>query len=273
MKKNDTYSDFSKTFQRMIEHCSKKGKYLASNRLYNGLSDIGDLYLKLYNNCISTHHNFQSVFERGKIHFDKGQIEECLVDMNSLINADLVNDLLKVIDPSDLLITKGQAFLEMGNYEKAIEALSKVIKKDPTNKAAYFHRAAGYFETGKFDEAIQDYLKSDKGKGIYTPTLKAPDNFTEAFNTNACQGAYESTIDFVPSCCHSAYGLSEALWAIHWSANPLNPETPENIKNFSNACYEMGECIVNYFKNMDADTIDGYVDQIKVPIYTLRSIK
>lgn len=114
VKKNVTYSDFSKTFQAMIEHCNKKGKYLASNRLYNGLGDVGDLYLKLYNNCISTHHNFQSVFERGKIHFDKGHIEECLVDMNSLINVDLVNDLLKVISPLDLLITRGASFSRNG---------------------------------------------------------------------------------------------------------------------------------------------------------------
>lgn len=152
----------------------------------------------------------------------------------------------------------------MGNYEKAVEALSDVIKKDPKNKEAYFHRAAAYFEAGKFDEAIKDYLMSEKGKGIYTPTLKASDNFIEAFIKNACQGASESAKDFVPSLCHSAHGLSETLWAIHWSASPLNREAPENIKNFSNACYEMGECIVNYCKNVDAETIDGYVDQIKV---------
>ena len=38
---------------------------------------------------------------------------------------------------------------------------------------------------------------------------------------------------------------------------------PENVKDFANTCYEMGECVVDYCKNMDAETIDGYVDQIK----------
>ena len=60
----------------------------------------------------------------------------------------------------------------MGKYEQAIEALSAAIKKDPKNKAAYFHRAAAYFETGNFDEALNDYLRSDKGKAFRNQVLR-----------------------------------------------------------------------------------------------------
>lgn len=92
------------------------------------------MFLKLYNNCITNHHNYHSVFERGKIHFERGKIEECLIDMDNLLNSGFSNDQLKNIKPADLLVTRGQAFLEMGEYEKAIEALSEAIKKDPKNK-------------------------------------------------------------------------------------------------------------------------------------------
>lgn len=199
VKSNITYSDFSKTFQGGIGHCNKKGKFLASNRLHIGMNEIGNLYLTLYNNCIANHHNYQSVFERGKIHFDRGNIEECLVDMNDMLNAGFAEDLLKGVKPSDLLITKGQAFLEMGKYEKAIEALSEAIKNDPKNKEAYFHRAAAYFETGNFDDALKDYMMSDKGKNIFKSTSIASKEFTTALISSTCQAFSRAVVNLIPS--------------------------------------------------------------------------
>jgi hypothetical protein len=74
-----------------------------------------------------------------------------------------------------------------------------------------------------------------------------------------CQGTAEAAIDFVPSLCSSAYGLGETLWAV----NPLNPQSVENTNQFASACYEMAECVVDYCKNVDWETVDGYVDQVK----------
>ncbi len=259
VKYSCTYTEFSKTFQGGINYCNKKGKFLASNRLNKGFSDVGDLFLDLYNNCILNHHNYRSVFERGKIYFDRGHVEACLVDMTDLLNAGMADDLLKDIKPTDLLITKAQACLEIGEYEKAIEALSDVIKKDPKNKEAYFHRAAAYFETGRFDEALKDYLLSDKGKGMPKSTFEATKEFTSALLINVCQGAAESAIDFVPSLCSSAYGFGETLWAVH----PLNPQSLENTSQFASACYEMAECVADYCQNVDWQTVEGYVDQVK----------
>lgn len=264
VKHSVTYSDFSKTFQGGIRHCNKKGKFLASNRLYRGINDVGDLYLILYNDCITNHHNYRSVFERGKIHFDRGNIEECLADIDDLLHAGFGEEFVKDVKPSDLLITKGQAFIEMGKFEKAIEALSEAINKEPRNKEAYFHRAAAYFETGKFDESLKDYLMSDKGKELTKSSFVASKEFTEALIISTCKAASEAVVDFVPSLSHSAYGLSKTLWAVHWSANPVNPEALVNIKNFANACHEVGECVVEYCKNLDAETIDGYVDCVKI---------
>jgi tetratricopeptide (TPR) repeat protein len=259
IKFHSSYSQFTNTFQGCIQNCNKKGKFLASNRLYKGCDEVGNLFLDLYDNCILNHHNYRSVFERGKIHFDRGNLEACLVDMTDLINAGLADDLIKDVKPVDLLITKAQALLEVGQYEKAIEALSDAIKKDPKNKEAYFHRAAAYFESGNLEQALQDYLLSDKGKNLPKASFKPTQEFKNALLNSVCQGAQEAALDFVPSLCHSAYGLGEALWAVA----PLNPQALENVNQFASSCYEMAECVVDYCKNVNADTLDGYVDQIK----------
>lgn len=65
------------------------------------------------------HHNHRSVFERGKIYFDREDIDAYLVDISDLIEVGFAGDVVK---PTDLLITKAQACLESGHYEKAIEA-------------------------------------------------------------------------------------------------------------------------------------------------------
>lgn len=259
VKNSYTYSEFAKTFQGTINYCNRNGKFLASNRLHKGFNDISDLFLDLYNNCILNHRNYRSVFERGKIHFDKGNIEDSLADMTNLLNAGVADDLLKDFKSSDVLIAAAQACLEIGEYEKAIQTLSDLIKKDPGNKEAYFHRAAAYFETGQFEEALKDYLLSDKGKSIPKSVLEASKEFTSALFKAVSQGAAEAAVDFVPSLCNSAYGLGEALWAI----TPLNPQSLQNINQFANACYEMAECTTDYLKKVDWQTVEGYVDQVK----------
>ena len=179
--------------------------------------------------------------------------------MTDLIEADKADDLIKEIKPADVLITKAQSFLEVGEYEKAIEALTDVIRNDPQNKEAYFHRAAAYFESGKHEKALKDYLISDKDKEALKSTFVATKEFTSALLSSVCQGAAEAAVDFVPSFCSSAYGLGEAFWAI----NPLNPDSVEHTNQFASACYEMTEYMVEYCRSVDWDTLEEYVTQLK----------
>jgi tetratricopeptide (TPR) repeat protein len=48
-------------------------------------------------------------------------------------------------------------WLRNGNFEWAIEALSKVLKIDPGNKQPRFWRGLAYEEDGKFGHAAEDY--------------------------------------------------------------------------------------------------------------------
>jgi len=51
---------------------------------------------------------------------------------------------------------RGFAYLELGDYEKAISDLSTFISKDTSNFDAYFLRLQAYFELDLLDEAIAD---------------------------------------------------------------------------------------------------------------------
>lgn len=254
-----TYSDFSKTFRRFINNYNKNGKLKASGHLYQGLSNLSQSFLELYNNCINNHKNYYSVFQRGKIHFDLGNHEQCLNDIIFLMDAKVPLDFLEEdFKASELLITKGQSFLEIGDYERAIDALSKAIDEDPTNKEIYFHRAAAYFEAGDFDLALKDYLVSGNDKHA---SFTASQEFTQELLKSAFLGASDAAIDFIPSMCSSIYGLSETFWAIHY--HPI-----DSAQNFANACYEIVECVVDYCKTHDLEnSIDECVEEVKI-LYT-----
>ncbi len=153
----------------------------------------------------------------------------------------------------------GSVCIETLAYDQAIQYLSAAIRLDPSNKEMYFQRAIAYFEIGSFDQAIQDYLMSDKGKSIAL-THEASQDFKIALVNSACQNASNTAIDFFPSLCHSMYGMGTTIWAAH----PLNPLGLENIGSFVNACYVAGECVVDYCKNADSNTLNKCVEQIKI---------
>lgn len=48
----------------------------------------------------------------------------------------------------------------MGEYRKAIEDFTMVLKIDPLNANAYFNRGSAYDSLGDFDKAIADYTKA-----------------------------------------------------------------------------------------------------------------
>ena len=90
------------------------------------------------------------------------------------------------------------------------------------------------------------------------PNLKVSEGFILALIKSTCNGSKEAAIDFVPSLCNTAYGLGAALWATH----PLNINSLENIKYFASACYEIGECIIDYCKTVDWNTLDDLCGSI-----------
>jgi tetratricopeptide (TPR) repeat protein len=54
---------------------------------------------------------------------------------------------------------EGIAFLNDGQYDRAITCFNKVIEKNP-NDVAYSFRGEAYCEKGQYDKAISDYCKA-----------------------------------------------------------------------------------------------------------------
>ncbi len=118
----------------------------------------------------------------------------------------------------------GQAYFDSRQFYKAVEALSEAIQNDPTNKELYFQRSAAYFEIGDFDLAIEDFLTSNKltVKSLNRNVVSA--EFATALFTSLCTESAHELVDFVPSLCHTTYGLGTVLWSTVVQ-HPLNRVT------------------------------------------------
>ena len=57
-------------------------------------------------------------------------------------------------------IIRGQANLELGQYDQAISEFTKALKIDPRNALAYSSRGLAYELKGQYDQAISDYTKA-----------------------------------------------------------------------------------------------------------------
>ena len=53
-------------------------------------------------------------------------------------------------------LRQGKAAIECGQYELALEELSRAIESDPSFGIAYFYRACVCYEQADFDQAIAD---------------------------------------------------------------------------------------------------------------------
>lgn len=60
-------------------------------------------------------------------------------------------------DKADAYYKRGDAYDEIGEYEKAITDCSKAIERDPNHVDAYYKRGCAHHETGEYEKAIDDY--------------------------------------------------------------------------------------------------------------------
>src|SRR5690606_16969247 len=71
----------------------------------------------------------------------------------------------------------------------------------------------------------------------------------------AIEGACETVCEFLPSLCHTAYGLGECLWA--FGEHPI-----DSIRNLAGASYEMAEHIIDFLQNVDRDRLQEYAAEL-----------
>jgi tetratricopeptide (TPR) repeat protein len=239
----------AETVRNTYYRCIKKNEETNEN--------IRKIFKKEYDLCKQYGHTtISTLYDQGFLAFIEGDIEESIDYAETYIALCKEQNKEDEIQSNEMLLL-GNSYLELAQYSKALDVLSDIIRKDPTNKKAYFSRCTAHFELGNFDEALFDFEMSDKGKDTVSSYKKASNEFTHSLISSACQGSIDAAIDFVPSMCYSAYGLGKTLWTT--AQHPI-----DSSKNFANACYEMGQCAADYCKNLDWQTVDGYVEQIKI---------
>lgn len=229
---------------------------ICKQKIDESMSELTNQYALLFEYCLKNHSNLNSLHDYGMFAYRNNNFEKSLEVLSLMVDKAVELGQLENLN-TEFYHSLGSVCIEVMAYDKAVKYLTESITKDPSNKAAYFDRALAYFETGNFDQAINDYLASDKGKSTPSSVKEASDSFTEALLNSTLKGMADAAVEFVPSLCSSAYGLGETLWIT--AQHPV-----ESAKNFANAAYAIGECAVNYCKGLDRNQIEGCIEQIKV---------
>jgi tetratricopeptide (TPR) repeat protein len=181
----------------------------ALDDIYLTLDKIRKDFLVLYNDCLYHHPHPKIHYERGLLHMHDGRIEKALEDISTLMKLANSNQFIdEDILISEMYQQEGEAYADIGMYDKAISSLTQAIKLDSTNKEAYFQRAAAYFETGSFDLALNDYIASGQGKNRPPVRAQTSKEFSNAFMRGLAKGSKDSVVDFFPSLFSAVYQLA-----------------------------------------------------------------
>lgn len=184
----------------------------------NGLNIIArrrkkswDICYAILEECLRTHSSLRSRYELGFLHFNQGNYSDAVESMQILIEESKRQSNDKYLS-SDTYYQLGIVCNLSHDYANAIEALTKAIEKDPTNKQFYLERAISYFELGNFDLAIKDYLEF---RPEHTSPSTDPDyfEFSQGFLNGAPEGLYVGAIEFPSSLLYSVHGIGQLLWA------------------------------------------------------------
>lgn len=166
------------------------------------------LYLEMYDKCIKNHEFAWASYQRGLLNFHDGNFVEAWDDIQDFFEKNARQGDGELL-PISILFDKGLIESELGLYNNAIASLSQVIERDPSNKMAYFERAAAYFGIGNFDAAFSDFLRSDLQK---TASRMSDLDYAKAVLSGLKKGSINGAEEFIPALLASVKGMSTALW-------------------------------------------------------------
>ncbi|UCE64512.1 MAG: tetratricopeptide repeat protein, partial [Nitrospirota bacterium] len=142
--------------------------------------------------------SFRAYSQLGVQHYRAGAYPEAIEDLTKAINLSYHDD----------YVNRGSAFLEMKNYEAAIEDYNHAIAYRPDWAKAYLGRGLVYFDMGQYEKAIDDYsqaieLQTDYSKAYNNRGLayenlnrreEALENFLEATRLDPDNGAAHNNL-------------------------------------------------------------------------------
>ena len=246
------YSNYHTAIIDLCKYVDANGTSEDLDQLYSVLALIRPLFLKLYSECLENHPHPKIYYERGMVYFHSGDLFSSLLDMKAFMqsaNEDELEDLLT----SDFYLQEGASYAELGQYDEAIEALTKSILKDPENKEAYFERATTYFEMSNFDLSIKDYFESNFQPTPIDLSDLSTIEFSKCLISGILEGSGDAVFDFIPSLLASANGLSHGLWAL--ACDPANCS-----KKMIDSCKEMLEFLSS---SAGREVLEAFIPEIK----------
>ena len=248
-KDTQYYSDCIRREQGSLARNSQE--YTQCLQLFQNMQGCVDsTYHQIFDDCIRRHQWSGSMYCRGLLDFQQGNFISAFDDISKYININEKRGKEEILS-DEAYYFKGLLASEVGSYNDAIVHLSRAIVKNPKHKEAYFERAVAYFELGKFDLALKDYLEKGKEAVSQLP-LEDPNfyDFGVGMIIGAANGVNEASIEFLPSICASARGVGNLLWTT--ISHPI--ATP---KQFATAVVEF----CNFLRTSDK----GELAQILVP--------
>ncbi len=212
--------------------------------------EIDEQFKKIFIRCLNNHQPEGIAFNSALENFLLGDIDGGVAQIRELIQTaeecELGDDLI-----AKLYFLKGEIQAEGSLYADAIADLTTAIQKMPSMKEAYLERAASYFELGKFDQSIQDYLSS----GIRPTYDTNPTDWGLGISAGLFKGAGQSVADFIPSSLVTLRGLGNGLWTFVKSPVGASRELIESTKKLiellqSNSAIETLQEIVPELKEL-----------------------
>ena len=106
---------------------------------------------------------------------------------------------------------RGLAYGENGDYERAIEALTKAIELNPNYAIAYYNRGLAYGEKGDYERAIKDYSKTiDLQPDLAEAHYNRGEAYYERREFARSIENYSKAIDLQPDLAEAYYNRGEA---------------------------------------------------------------
>ena len=174
---------------------------------------IDALFKRIFTWCLENHQPEGIAFHAALEDFLAGDLDDALDQMRFLINRaesdHWGNELI-----AKLCFLHGQIENELCLYADAIIDLTRSIQKNPESKEVYFERARAYFETGQFEQALQDFLVADIKSTPIDPADVSLLGFASGFMLGTPTGAIEGVTEFIPSLLTSLKTISSGIWSL-----------------------------------------------------------
>jgi tetratricopeptide (TPR) repeat protein len=190
-------------------NCASKWLKTSLKLLDYSYEEIDPLLKTIFLRCLRIHQPEGIAYNGAVESLLVGDLPEAMDYIQQLLvaaqKADFTPELM-----SKIHLLKGQLQAEFCLYGDAVVSLTEAICRNPESKEAYLERAAAYYELGKFDQAIEDYV-------MYESSVLADvvdrSEFAKGFVFGAAEGFGEAVCSFIPNTLSSFQGMGHLLWA------------------------------------------------------------